>query len=110
MLLSKLETHPELKRLTSKSLSYAERLEKKSISTSINFLSYKQHEFRSGRGCPTQMLGHFDEMMLGFKNGVDADSIYLDYAKAFDTVGHNLPRLKLMKYGFSKKLVNWIQS
>ena len=49
-----------------------------------NILSDKQHGFRSGRSCLTQMLGHFDEIMVGLRNGVDADSINLDYARAFD--------------------------
>ena len=49
-----------------------------------NILYDKQHGFRSGRSCLTQMLGHFDEIMVGLRNGVDTDSINLDYARAFD--------------------------
>ena len=73
-------------------------------------LSKKQHGFRSGRSCLTQMLSHFDDILLGFTNGFDTDSIYLDYAKAFDKVDHKLLLMKLQKYGFSSQLISWIRS
>jgi hypothetical protein len=73
-------------------------------------LSKKQHGFRSGRSCLTQMLSHFDDILLGFTNGLDTDSIYLDYAKAFDKVDHKLLLMKLQKYGFSSQPITWIRS
>ena len=99
--------------LTSHVIKLYERIVRKVMVKYIeenNILSDKQHGFRSGRSCLTQMLGHFDEIMLGLRNGVDTDSIYLDYAKAFDKVDHNLLLLKLQKYGFSERIVNWIRS
>ena len=56
-----------------------------------NLLTDKQHGFRSSRSCltRTQMLDHFNEIYEGFTEftlGEDTDSIYLDYAKAFDKV------------------------
>ena len=56
------------------------------------------------------MLDHFDDIFEGFTRGEDTDSIYLDYAKAFDKVDLDLLILKLKKYGFGNKLVDWIQS
>ena len=75
-----------------------------------NLLTDKQHGFRSNRSCLTQMLDHFDDIYEGFTRGEDTDSIYLDYAKAFDKVDFDLLILKLKKYGFGNKLVDWIQS
>ena len=75
-----------------------------------NLLTDKQHGFRSNRSCLTQMLDHFDDIYEGFTRGEDTDSIYLDYAKAFDKVDLDLLILKLKKYGFGNKLVDWIQS
>ena len=75
-----------------------------------NLLTDKQHGFRSNRSCLTQMLDHFDDIYEGFALGEDTDSIYLDYAKAFDKVDLDLLILKLKKYGFGNKLVDWIQS
>ena len=44
-----------------------------------------QHGFRKGRGCLTQLLSHFDDLLTGLTQGSDTDAIYFDYAKAFDT-------------------------
>ena len=71
-----------------------------------NLLCHNQHGFRSGRSCLTQLLSHFDDILNGFTNNVDTDSIYLDYAKAFDKVDHNLLLSKLRLYGFNPKLVD----
>lgn len=45
-------------------------------------------------------------------NGSDTDSIYLDFAKAFDKVDLELDLLlqKLKRYGFEEKLIRWIKS
>ena len=51
-----------------------------------SILCDNQHGFRSGRSCLTQMLSHFDDIMLGLLNGHDTFAIYLDFAKAFDKV------------------------
>ena len=75
-----------------------------------SLLTDKQHGFRSGRSCLTQMLDHFDDIYEGFTRGEDTDSIYLDYAKAFDKVDLNLLVLKLRRYGFHNKLIDWIES
>ena len=75
-----------------------------------SLLTDKQHGFRANRSCLTQMLGHFDDIYEGFTRGEDTDSIYLDYAKAFDKVDLNLLIHKLKKYGFHGKLIEWIKS
>ncbi|KAL5270097.1 hypothetical protein ACHWQZ_G000973 [Mnemiopsis leidyi] len=75
-----------------------------------SLLTNKQHGFRSGRSCLTQMLDHFDDIYEGFTRGEDTDSIYLDYAKAFDKVDLNLLVRKLRRYGFHNKLIDWIKS
>ena len=36
------------------------------------------------------------------------DLIFLDFAKAFDSVNHRFLRYKLMSYGINRKLVDWI--
>ena len=75
-----------------------------------SLLTDKQHGFRSGRSCLAQMLDHFDDIYEGFTRGEDTDSMYLDYAKAFDKVDLNLLVLKLRRYGFHNKLIDWIES
>ena len=75
-----------------------------------NLLSGKQHGFRSNRSCLTQMLHHFDDIFEGFTQGLDTDSIYLDFEKAFDKVDLELLMLKPKRYGFHHKILSWIQS
>ena len=75
-----------------------------------SLLTDKQHGFRSSRSCLTQMLDHFDNIYEGFTRGEDTDSIYLDYAKAFDKVDLKLLINKLKRYGFHEKLIRWVES
>ena len=75
-----------------------------------SLLTDKQHGFRSGRSCLTQMLDHFDDIYKGFTRGEDTDSMYLDYAKAFDKVDLSFLVLKLRRYGFHHELTDWIES
>ncbi len=70
----------------------------------------QQHGFWSGRSCLTQLLSHFDDVMVGLTKKADTDAIYLDYAKAFDKVDHQLLIKKLRRYGFHDRLIAWIES
>ena len=49
-------------------------------------LSRKQFGFISGRSTVTQLLNYFDTCAETISNGGVVDSIYFDFAKAFDTV------------------------
>ena len=69
-----------------------------------------QHGFRSGKSCLTQLLHHLDDIIDALTSGNDMDAIYLDYAKAFDKVDHKLLLRKLYLYGFSQKVIKWIES
>ena len=75
-----------------------------------NILCNNQHGFRKGRSCLTQLLSHFEDIMLGLTQGADTDAIYLDFAKAFDKVDHKLLLKKLHRYGFHEKLIKWLES
>ena len=69
-----------------------------------------QHGFRRSRSCLTQLLSHFEDVLLGMVDGSDVDAIYLDYAKAFDKVDHHLLLKKLERYGFHGKVISWMES
>ena len=64
----------------------------------------------SGKSTLTQLLAHLDDILSGLCENKDTDSIYLDYAKAFDKVDHGLLIDKLVRYGFHTKLIKWIHS
>ena len=60
-------------------------------------LNKNQHGFRSGRSCLTQLLAHHDNIISLLEDGMNVDVVYLDFAKAFDKVDHNLV-LKKARY------------
>ena len=99
--------------LTSHIVKIFERVVRKKLVDhfeSNNLLSDHQHGFRKGHSCLTQLLHHFDEVLLNCMDGSDTDCIYLDYAKAFDKVDHGLLIKKLENYGVNPKMVDWIKS
>ena len=48
--------------------------------------------------------------MQNYNSGAETDVLYLDFAKAFDKVDHNLLIAKLQIYGIQGKLLDWIRS
>lgn len=72
-------------------------------------LSAKQHGFVYGRSCTTQLLKVLDIWTEILDNGGAIDAVYLDFAKAFDTVPHQRLLLKLAGYGISGRLLEWIK-
>ena len=43
-----------------------------------------QHNFRHRRSCLSQFLEHYDRVWGFIEDGDNVDSIYLDFAKAYD--------------------------
>ena len=75
-----------------------------------NFLlSEKQHGFRKGRSCLTQLLSHYDTLIRNLNKGLETDVIYLDFSKAFDKVDHALLLKKIQFYGIKGRLYDWIK-
>ena len=74
------------------------------------FLSKHQHGFRKSRSCLTQLLEHFDNVLKTLCSGDEVDVIYLDYAKAFDKVDHNILLAKLHKIGVGGKMLEWLRN
>ena len=75
-----------------------------------NLLCKNQHGFLPHRNCLTQLLGHINVVLENFLLNKDTDAIYLDYAKAFDKVDHEILIHKLYCYGIRGKLLNWIKA
>ena len=44
----------------------------------------------SGRSCITQLLSHFEDVLLDMVDGSDVNAIYSDYTIAFDKVDHRI--------------------
>ena len=98
--------------LTSHVIKIFERIVRKRIIDyleSNNKITDSQHGFRSGRSCFTQLLDHVDNILKNLQENKEVDVIYLDYAKAFDKVDHEILLKKLSKMGIQGKLLNWIK-
>ena len=72
-------------------------------------LSKNQHGFRKGRSCLTHLLKHIDDVIKSILNGNEHDVIYLDFAKAFDKVDHEILLQKLKLCGVTGRLFSWIK-
>ena len=75
-----------------------------------NLISCNQHGFRQGCSCLSELFAHFHQLYENLGNGLDSDTIYLDFSKAFDKVDHALLIKKLKLYGIKGKLLNWIKA
>jgi ribonuclease P/MRP protein subunit RPP40 len=69
-----------------------------------------QHGFRSGRSCLSQLLDYHDKIVSLLEKGLNVDSVYLDFSKAFDKVDHQIVLDKLSLLGIRGKLLLWIES
>ena len=77
-------------------------------------INMKQHGFLPGRSCTTQMIPFYNDLAVTINDQSSTDVIYFDFAKAFDSVNHDIVLHKL-KYQFHidgvllKFLVNYLK-
>ena len=71
-------------------------------------LNKVQHGFCRKRSCTTQLLSVYHDVGKALDSGNEADMIYLDFSKAFDSVSHRKLVLKLEQHGISGSLLCWI--
>ena len=69
-----------------------------------------QHGFVPKRSSARQMLKIYNDIGSVLDKGGQIDIVFLDFCKAFDSVSHSLLVHKLQMYGFSGKLLNWIEN
>ena len=99
--------------LTSIACKMMKSLVKDVITIHVRFnqlLSDKQHGFISGRSTVRQLLSYLDMCVESIVDGSVIDSIYLDFAKEFDTVPHRRLIGKLEAYGVKGNILKWIKS
>ena len=73
-------------------------------------LSDRQHAFRKGHSCETQMNTVINDWTKILDNRRQVDTFILDFEKAFDTSPHELLKSKLFSYGIGGKTLKWIDS
>ena len=69
-----------------------------------------QHGFLHGRSCVTQLLTTLHRIGQLLDDNIQTDVIFLDFAKAFDSVDHNIPLIKLSRYEIAGNLYSWFSS
>ena len=77
--------------------------------SSNQLFSEYQHDFIRGRSCVTNLLSALDSWTDAIDRGLAEDAIYLDFAKAFDTVPHLRLLSKLQVYGVRGMAYKWIR-
>ena len=75
-----------------------------------DLIKQNQHGFVSGRSTQTQMLQHYSDVFEALLDDTRIDTIYLDFAKAFDKVNHHILIKKILKHKIKGKLIEWIKN
>ena len=73
-------------------------------------LSDRQHAFRKGHSCETQLTTVINDWAKILDNRGQVDTFILDFEKAFDTPPQELLKSKLLSYGIDGKTLKWIDS
>lgn len=99
--------------LTSHLIKLFERVLRRKLIKHIEenkLLSENQHAFRKGRSCLSQLLEHMESVLHSLQGNKNIDVVYLDFAKAFDKVDHQILMKKIHQFGIRGKLHTWIKN
>ena len=58
-------------------------------------LDQRQHGFLGHKSCTTNLVGFCDSLAISLNNQMRSDVVYFDFAKAFDSVNHDIILHKL---------------
>ena len=70
-------------------------------------MSDRQHAFRKGHSCETQLTTVINDWAKILDNRGPVDTFILNFEKAFDTPPHELFKSKLFSYGIGGKTLKW---
>ena len=73
-------------------------------------INRQQHGFITRRSTSSNLLETLNDWTLGIDNGDCITVAYIDFAKAFDSVSHQKLLYKLLNYGISGNLLEWIKN
>ena len=75
-----------------------------------NLQSKQQHGFTPGKSITTNLIECLNVWSEALMHNIPVDVLYLDYAKAFDTVPHQRLLDQVKSYGITGKVHAWIQA
>uniref|UniRef100_A0A8C5WE85 ribonuclease H n=1 Tax=Leptobrachium leishanense TaxID=445787 RepID=A0A8C5WE85_9ANUR len=75
-----------------------------------NYLTPDQSGFRPNHSTTTALLKVCNDIQAGMEQGDLTGAIFLDFAKAFDTVDHGILLEKLKNSGIGDRTLTWFQS
>ena len=75
-----------------------------------NLIAKHQHGFLSRHSTCTSLIETINDWSITFRNRFSFDSVYLDFAMAFDTVSCHKLIFKLESYGIRGHLLPWIKA
>ena len=76
-----------------------------------NDIDSRQHGFLPRKSCCTQLIGYCDSLSLSLNENIRTDVIYFDFAKAFDSVNHDIILKKLQtQFGINGFLLGYIRN
>ncbi len=76
----------------------------------LSLLTTRQHGFLPRRSTVTNLLSAEETVTRWLDEGDTVDIVYLDFAKAFDSVNRRLLLTKSKCYGIAPSVINWIES
>ena len=76
----------------------------------FNLFCPQQFGFRKNFSTEYAILDIYEKMLKNLDSGISTCAIFLDLAKAFDSVSHNILLRKLERYGIRGNVLNFFQS
>ena len=75
----------------------------------LNLVSPTQHGFLCKRSCVTQLLSALHTIGYDLHKNTQTDILYLDFAKAFDSVNYTIVLEKLLGDGVTGPVLGWFK-
>ena len=76
-----------------------------------HLIDHRQHGFVGSKSCASNLLEFCDNLALNMNKKLRTDVIYFDFAKAFDSVNHDMILKKLKNtYGIDGMLLNFYEN
>ena len=72
-----------------------------------NLFNSSQHGFRKYCSTITQLISYFESIITSLEEGNLVDAIYLDFAKAFDKVDHNISFTNSRDLTYNRVYADW---